>query len=98
MADERAVTWQVHRAQLLDGRVVAMKIQYPGVAESINSDIDNLMRLARLTDILPKGLYIDQAGPAAPQSTAQQMLLSDLCLLGGHRKEAEQVAWKRLRS
>jgi aarF domain-containing kinase len=52
---------QVHRATLLDGRQVAMKIQYPGVAQSINSDIDNLMRLARLTDILPKGLYVEEA-------------------------------------
>lgn len=52
---------QVHRAQLHDGRWVAMKIQYPGVAKSINSDIDNLMRLARLTDILPRGLYVEEA-------------------------------------
>jgi aarF domain-containing kinase len=52
---------QVHRATTLDGRVVAMKIQYPGVATSIDSDIDNLMRLARLTDILPKGLYVEEA-------------------------------------
>ena len=52
---------QVHRAKLHDGRQVAMKIQYPGVARSINSDIDNLMRLARLTDILPRGLYVEEA-------------------------------------
>ena len=52
---------QVHRATLLDGRRVAMKIQYPGVARSINSDIDNLMRLARLTDVLPRGLYVEEA-------------------------------------
>lgn len=45
---------QVHKARLLDGRLVAMKIQYPGVAESIDSDIDNLMRLVRMTDMLPK--------------------------------------------
>ena len=28
---------------LHDGRVAAMKVQYPGIAESIDSDIDNLM-------------------------------------------------------
>ena len=52
---------QVHRATLHDGRQVVMKIQYPGVARSINSDIDNLMRLARLTDVLPRGLYVEEA-------------------------------------
>jgi len=52
---------QVHRARLHDGRWVAMKIQYPGVARSIDSDIDNLMRIARLTDILPRGLYVEEA-------------------------------------
>uniref|UniRef100_A0A7N6BI45 Atypical kinase COQ8A, mitochondrial n=1 Tax=Anabas testudineus TaxID=64144 RepID=A0A7N6BI45_ANATE len=34
---------QVHLARMKDGREVAMKIQYPGVAQSINSDVNNLM-------------------------------------------------------
>ncbi len=50
---------QVHRAVLHDGRTVAMKIQYPGVAESINSDIENLSRLINFSNILPKGMYLD---------------------------------------
>lgn len=53
---------QVHAALLHDGRRVAMKVQYPGVARGIVSDIDNLMRLIRLADILPKGLYVENAG------------------------------------
>lgn len=40
---------------------VCMKIQYPGVARSIHSDIDNLMRLVSLTDLLPRGLYVEHA-------------------------------------
>ena len=36
---------QVHRASLHDGRVVAVKVQYPGVVASIESDIRNLMSL-----------------------------------------------------
>jgi len=32
---------QVHRAVLRDGRVVAVKVQYPGVAKAIRSDLDN---------------------------------------------------------
>ena len=38
---------QVHQGKTHDGEDVAVKIQYPGVAESINSDIDNLMMLLR---------------------------------------------------
>ena len=30
---------QVHSATLLDGRKVVMKVQYPGVAKSIESDV-----------------------------------------------------------
>lgn len=33
---------QVHRATLFDGREVAVKVQYPGIAESIDSDLKNL--------------------------------------------------------
>jgi predicted unusual protein kinase regulating ubiquinone biosynthesis (AarF/ABC1/UbiB family) len=41
---------QVHRATLHDGRAVAVKIQYPGIAEALESDMRNagvIMRLAR---------------------------------------------------
>lgn len=37
-----------------------MKIQYPGVADSVESDLKNLQRLVQLTNILPPGLYIDE--------------------------------------
>ncbi|MDY7225849.1 ABC1 kinase family protein [Hyalangium rubrum] len=33
---------QVHRAVLEDGRPVAVKVQYPGVADSLHGDLDNL--------------------------------------------------------
>ena len=36
------------------------KVQYPGVADSIDSDIENVMRLVRWTNFAPKGLYIDE--------------------------------------
>ena len=51
---------QVHRAKLLDGTVVAMKIQYPGVAASIESDLNNLKRLVTMTGLVPPGLFIDE--------------------------------------
>ena len=52
---------QVHQAVLPNGEKVAVKVQYPGVADSIHSDIDNLMTLIRIANIFPKGLYVEQA-------------------------------------
>jgi predicted unusual protein kinase regulating ubiquinone biosynthesis (AarF/ABC1/UbiB family) len=46
---------QVHRARTRDGRDLALKIQYPGVARSIASDIDNVAALLRLANVLPLG-------------------------------------------
>lgn len=50
---------QVHRATLPDGTEVAVKIQYPGVAESIDSDLANLKRLVDIGDFLPPGLFVE---------------------------------------
>jgi predicted unusual protein kinase regulating ubiquinone biosynthesis (AarF/ABC1/UbiB family) len=44
---------QVHRAILKDGRELAIKIQYPGVRESIDSDIDNIASLINVSGLLP---------------------------------------------
>jgi len=44
---------QVHRVLTKDGRDLALKIQYPGVAKSINSDVDNMAMFLRLAHILP---------------------------------------------
>uniref|UniRef100_A0A668AWM0 Atypical kinase COQ8A, mitochondrial n=1 Tax=Myripristis murdjan TaxID=586833 RepID=A0A668AWM0_9TELE len=48
---------QVHLAKMKDGREVAMKIQYPGVAKSINSDVNNIMAVLSLSNALPEGLF-----------------------------------------
>uniref|UniRef100_A0A8C1NDI7 Atypical kinase COQ8A, mitochondrial n=1 Tax=Cyprinus carpio TaxID=7962 RepID=A0A8C1NDI7_CYPCA len=50
---------QVHLARMKDGREVAMKIQYPGVAQSINSDVNNLMTVLSMSNALPEGLFPD---------------------------------------
>ncbi|RSL82768.1 hypothetical protein CEP52_016886 [Fusarium oligoseptatum] len=51
---------QVHKAVLKNGNRVAVKIQFPGVADSINSDLDNLSILLTATKLLPKGLYLNK--------------------------------------
>uniref|UniRef100_UPI00398F5FFA atypical kinase COQ8A, mitochondrial-like n=1 Tax=Pristiophorus japonicus TaxID=55135 RepID=UPI00398F5FFA len=52
---------QVHLGRLKDGREVAMKIQYPGVARSIDSDLRNLMALLNMSNALPEGLFPEHA-------------------------------------
>jgi len=51
---------QVHAAQLHDGTNVAVKIQYPGVAEGIDSDLNNLVTLMNATKIFPDNLFLDE--------------------------------------
>ena len=48
---------QVHRAVTRDGRDVGVKVQYPGVADAIDSDLDNAEAFYRLgTAFVLKGL------------------------------------------
>ena len=49
---------QVHRATTRDGRDLAIKIQYPGVCESIDADVDNVATLLRVSGLLPRELDI----------------------------------------
>ena len=50
---------QVHRAKVKpNGDNLAIKVQYPGVKNSIDSDIDNVSTLLRLTGLLPDTLDI----------------------------------------
>ncbi|WP_374264589.1 ABC1 kinase family protein [Zoogloea sp.] len=49
---------QVHSAHDHDGQRLAIKVQYPGVRESIASDVDNVATLLRLSGLLPNGLDI----------------------------------------
>lgn len=58
---------QVHRITLppQEGsngkpRRAVMKVQYPGVAESIESDLSNLSMLVKMTGLAPPGLFIDE--------------------------------------
>jgi len=51
---------QVHGAVLKTGQAVAVKVQYPGVADSISSDLNNLSLLLHASKLLPKGLYLDK--------------------------------------
>lgn len=47
---------QVHRAVLADGRAVAVKIQYPGMAKALAADMSNAGLIMRLAKALAPGL------------------------------------------
>lgn len=67
---------QVHRAQLRDGRDMAIKVQYPGVARSIDSDVANVGALIAMSGLLPKGFalapYLDEAKRQLHEETDYQ--------------------------
>ena len=50
---------QVHQARLKDGREVAIKVQYPGIARSIDSDVANVGRLIKLSGMVPSSMDLD---------------------------------------
>ena len=47
---------QVYRAQLHDGRDVAVKVQYPGVAAAVRADLQNLGMILRIAKRIAPGL------------------------------------------
>lgn len=63
---------QVHRARTIDGRELALKVQYPGVARSITSDVDNVATLLRLAQLLPLGVDVEEIAREAKRQLAQE--------------------------
>ncbi len=63
---------QVHRVTAADGRDLALKIQYPGVARSIASDVDNVAVLLRLMNVLPGDIDVDGLVAEAKRQLAQE--------------------------
>lgn len=63
---------QVHRAKARDGRDLALKIQYPGVARSIASDVDNVAVLLRLFNLLPVELDVAAIAVEAKRQLSQE--------------------------
>lgn len=72
---------QVHRARLRDGRDLAIKVQYPGVAQSIDSDVDNVAALLRLSGLLRGGLDV---GPLLDEAKRQLREEADYAKEAGH--------------
>ena len=71
---------QVHKTISPDGREIVLKVQYPGVADSIDSDVDNIASLLRLSGLLPGALDIQPLLDDAKQQLHDE---------ADYRKEAE---------
>lgn len=63
---------QVHKAMTRDGELLAIKVQYPGVAQSIDSDVDNVMTLLRVAGFAPPELEIDKLLAVAKQQLHEE--------------------------
>ncbi|KZT58150.1 ABC1-domain-containing protein [Calocera cornea HHB12733] len=64
---------QVHRARLADGDLdVAVKIQFPNVAQSITSDLSNLSLLLATSSLLPRGLFLNNTIKAMQQELTDE--------------------------
>ncbi|MGB5517516.1 MAG: AarF/ABC1/UbiB kinase family protein [Gammaproteobacteria bacterium] len=73
---------QVHSAVLPDDSRLAIKIQYPGIRRSIDSDVDNVASLLRLLNLLPEEMNFESVLNEAKQQ---------LHIEADYRKEAEAL-------
>jgi predicted unusual protein kinase regulating ubiquinone biosynthesis (AarF/ABC1/UbiB family) len=64
---------QVHRARLCDGREVAVKIQYPGVADAIRADMQNAGLILRLAKALAPGLDAKAAAEELKERVLEEL-------------------------
>src|SRR3954447_26855483 len=72
-ASAAASIGQVHRACLPDGRDVAVKIQYPGVAEAIRSDLQNAGMFLRLAKAIAPGLDAKAAAEELKERVSEEL-------------------------
>jgi predicted unusual protein kinase regulating ubiquinone biosynthesis (AarF/ABC1/UbiB family) len=79
---------QVHHARLDDGSPVAVKVQYPGIAASVTSDLRMLraMVLAMGGDLLPPRQLVEQVLDEAGAKLAEEL---------DYLHEAQQLEWFR---
>ena len=87
---------QVHRVHLKDGRDLALKIQYPGVANSIDSDVANVGVLIKMSGLLPDGFemapYLEAARQQLHDETDYVQEAGQLIRFGQLLKDKPQFA------
>lgn len=78
---------QVHRAVLLDGRAVAVKVQHPGIERAVRSDLDSASSIEAVVRVFGPG----KLGSKQALSEIRARFLEEL----DYRHEAEQQRWFR---
>ena len=64
---------QVHRARTLEGEAVAVKVQYPGVAEAVETDLRNLHLILALTKRMAPGLDTKAVGGEIRERISEEL-------------------------
>jgi predicted unusual protein kinase regulating ubiquinone biosynthesis (AarF/ABC1/UbiB family) len=64
---------QVHRARTHDGEDVAVKVQYPGVAEAVEVDLRNLHLILRLVKRMAPGLDVKAVGGEVRERISEEL-------------------------
>ncbi|MGY6551581.1 MAG: ABC1 kinase family protein [Erythrobacter sp.] len=73
---------QVHKALTRDGEELAIKVQYPGVAKSIDSDVDNVVTLLKVAGFAPPELEMEKLMAAAKRQLHEE---------ADYQREGEQM-------
>lgn len=87
---------QVHRARTHDGRECVVKIQYPGVKESCDSDLKHLKRLLKLAGLVKVSPDVIDATFEAIRKTLHEELdyvneAKNLAFFGDHYRDHPRV-------
>jgi predicted unusual protein kinase regulating ubiquinone biosynthesis (AarF/ABC1/UbiB family) len=79
---------QVYRARTRDGRDVAVKVQYPGVAEAVETDLRNMAMLFPLVRRLAPGLDVKALGGELRERISEEL---DYELEAQHQRRVARV-------
>ena len=78
---------QVHKATLKSGEVVAIKVQFPGVKQSIDSDLATLKFIMKTSGVLPENFplehYLSQCGDLLKRETNYELEAENINLFSG---------------
>ena len=78
---------QVHRAQLARGERVAVKVQYPGVAATVQQDVKNVKALLRIFTGIARDVMRQDVDPAEVAAELEARLHEEL----DYRREAKNL-------
>jgi len=78
---------QVHKATLKSGEVVAIKVQFPGVKQSIDSDLATLKFIMKTSGMLPENFplehYLSQCGDLLKREINYELEAENINLFSG---------------